>query len=140
MATNSLGGFNFISLETELRGGTPPVLQLEAAPVQRAGVDDTGIITKGKKGKPFRMRSVVDVADISAGNALAASYQTALRTGAWVLVFQGINYSTTFATRYFVLSVEQTTVRRLSTSVGGLTPGGLAVVGAVWTLQPVSYP
>jgi len=138
---DSLGIFNFISLEAMDRGGVPLVPQLVSSTVQRPGVSGTGIITQGSKARSFQMRSSRDVGSISLGNALAVSYQVTARTEAWILVFQGINYATTYNTKYFVLNVDQISVRRLTGSAGGVMGGGAgALVSAVWTLQPVAVP
>lgn len=138
---DSLGTFNFILLEAMERGGVPLVPQLVASTVQRPGVDGTGIITQGSKARSFQMRSIRDVGSIALGNALAVSYQTTARTEAWVLVFQGIDYAVTYNTKYFVLNVDQITVRRMTGSAGGVMGGGAgALVQAVWTLQPIAVP
>lgn len=140
MAINSLGSFDFIRLECGARGASPPVCQQQMIPMQRPGVDGTVLIQTGSKGSPFRIQTVRDVGSIALGNALAVNYQTASRDSALVLVFQGINYSTTYATRYFVLNVEQPQVLRLTGSVGGVMGAGAgALVVAVWTLIPVAY-
>jgi hypothetical protein len=140
MAVNSLGDFTFITLEADQRGGAPAVPQLQVSIVQRPGVDGNAVIQQGIKADLIQMRSARDVASIAAGNALAVQYQQSNRDEPWILIFQGINYSTTYSTRYFVVNVGQIAVTRLARARGGVMGTGAgAMVRAVWTLQPVAF-
>jgi hypothetical protein len=140
MAVNSLGDFDFIKLESDQRGGAPAVPQLQVSIVQRPGVDGNAVIQQGIKADLIQMRSVRDVASVAAGNEVGVQYQQANRDAPWVLVFQGINYSTTYSVRYFVKNVAQIAVTRLARARGGVMGTGAgALVTAVWTLQPVAY-
>lgn len=141
MALNSIGSFDFISLEAGQRGGAPDIPQLQAVPVQRAGVDGTGIMTFGSKGMPEQIMSVRDVASVALGNDLVVAYRLADRSEAVELVFQGVNYFTEYGVKYFILRVDQPTVKRVTGSVGGVMGGGAgALVTAVWTVIAVKVP
>lgn len=141
MAVNSLGIFDFIKLEVDgQRGGAPPIPQMQLVPMQRPGTDGTIFTETGIKGEMFTVRTVRDVANIAVGNALGVYYQLADRSSAWVLVFQGIDYSATYNVRYVVQRVNQISVVRLTGSKGGVMGGGAgALVTATWTLMPVAY-
>lgn len=139
MADNSLGSFDFITLTSSAPDGAPLVMQNEIATVQRPGVDGTAFIKTGLKGKPFQMRSFVDVDTFANAVTGANLYQSVARDEAYVLVWCGINYSTTFNTRYFVIDVSPPKVRRCNSAVGGLVSNPQAVIEAIWTLVPVHY-
>jgi len=138
-ASNSLGSFEFITLTSSAPDGAPLVMQNEISPVQRPGVDGTAFIKTGLKGKPFQMRSFVDVDTFANAVALGVSYQTLARNEAYELVWCDVNYSTACSTRYFVLDVSPPKVRRCNSAVGGLVSNPAAVVEAIWTLIPVHY-
>ena len=138
MANNSLGSFDFISLLSSEPGGMPLVIQEQVALVQRPGVAGTGFIKLGVKGRPFQMRSRVDVDTFANATALGVAYQSANKNSALVVTWAGINFFTAYDNKYFIVDVEQIQVLRMSVTRGGLVgSGAAAVVTAVWTLCPV---
>ncbi len=140
MAVNSLGTFDFISLQG-MNGEAPDIPQLTAQPVQRPGLDGSGIITLGTKGMPQQLRTVREVASIAAANDLGVAYKRADRSAALEIVFQGINYFDEYNVKYFVLHVDQPIIKRIRGSIGGVMGSGAgAIVTAVWTVLPVLIP
>ena len=95
------------------------------------------MIQTGKKGDPFQLASIVDVANWATAEALRISYTGLKNIGPQRVAVGGFDYYITVGNQYFVLDVKSS-CRRVSATSGGLVGGGaLAVVEAVWTLCPV---
>ena len=137
MAIHSIGPFNFITLDGGGPGGPPQIARERSMLVQRPGVNGTGVIQLGTKGRPFQMRSVVDTTSVAAGHDLQALYAAACNDALYAIISNGVNYATAYNTWYVVLDVEPLGVRRIGASVGGLSVPSFAVVLAGWTLLPV---
>jgi hypothetical protein len=137
MATYSLGSFTFINLEgIDTPRGAPETVRQASAIIQRPGVNGTGFITTGKKGRPFRMRSLVDVTSVANAQTLIVSYEAAVNAASLVLIHASTNYALTpVFNKYWVLDV-QSGWRAAGASVGGLN-AGLFIVEANWVLIPV---
>ncbi len=138
MTTYSVGSFNFISLSgVDTPNGAPETVRQVAAPIQRPGVAGTGFIQLGIKAtRPFRMRSFVDVADVSTAQTLIKSYENAINVELLKIVHANTDYSATpVFNQYWPMDV-QAGWRRVAAAVGGLA-GGVIVVEAFWTFLPV---
>lgn len=139
MASNSLDSFNFIRLHAlGVRGGCPPVMQLQMDIIQRPGVDGTAFIGLGSKGSPFQAQTKVDVATFADAIDLGIAYQQMARDQAYRLWWCGADFDLA-GTRYFVIGVEPPTVLACRSGAGGLVSNPQATVEAVWTLVPVEY-
>lgn len=138
----SLGQFDFITLENLAaggRGGAPELPQTLLEIVQRAGVNGTAYINLAKKGMPFQVRSLVDVASEDDAQTLIAAYYDAVGGDKLPLVWRDNNYYTNHQVMFEVLRVEAPRMQVMGTIVGGLNvaPGDVGVVvEAIWTLNP----
>lgn len=138
MAVHSIGAFNFITLDGTAGPGAPPQIAREQSMLtQRPGVDGTGILQLGSKGRPFQMVSVVDATSVAAGHTLQSLYAAICNDALYTVIANDVNYATAYNTQYVVLDVEPLGVRRVGAAVGGLSSPSLAVVAALWTLLPV---
>ena len=138
----SLGTFDFITLENLAaggRGGAPELPQTLLEIVQRAGVDGTAYINMAKKGMPFQVRSLVDVASESDAQTLIAAYYDAVGGDKLPLVWRDNDYYANHQVLFQVLRVEAPRMQVVQNVVGGLNipPGESGiVVEAIWTLNP----
>jgi hypothetical protein len=137
MSTHSLGAFTFFNLEnTAVRGGAPETVRRTATPIQRPGTNGTGFVTTGIKGRPFQMRSVVDVTTQAGAVVLIKNYELAVNKELVVMIHAGADYSATpVFCQYWIMEVTAGW-RRVSCATGGLN-GGNYFVEAFWTLIPV---
>lgn len=139
MATNSIGAFNFISLQQpDGNGAVPELLRQDLKVIQRPGVDGTGIKRQGVKGEPFQLQSVVDMPTRAEAEDLRFLY-IALQQGEQKadLVLNDIDYASFHGVRFVVQRVEKVFIQRMSAAVGGLSSPSNYVVRATWTLIPV---
>lgn len=139
MAANSIGVFSFISLgKPGEPGSVPDLLQTEKKIIQRPGVNGTGIKHLGVKGQPFQLESLVDMPTRADAENLRFLYY-ALQSDQTKadLVLNGIDYGSFHNVRFVVLAVENTSIRRMTAAVGGLSNPSNFVVQAFWTLIPV---
>lgn len=137
----SLGTFDFIVLENLAggRGGAPELTQRHLDIVQRPGVQGTGFIDLARKGTPFQMRSLVDVASEADAQALVENYYLAVGGDKLEIVWRDNNYYSDHGIMFEVLRVEAPRSQIMTTIIGGLnvTNGGTGViVEAIWTLCP----
>jgi hypothetical protein len=135
MATYSLGEFTFINFESLQRGG-PEIVRETSVPIQRPGVAGTGFIQTGVKGRPFQMRSIVDVVTRADAIALTALYEQALSKELLRIIHADADYSATPIFNLYWPWDVQHSWRKVSSAVGGLN-GGTHIVEAIWTLIPV---
>lgn len=137
---NSLGDFLFVSFHHPQDHGAPPLLPAQQGEiVQRPGADGTSVLRLGVKSEPFQMRSMVDVLSFYDANILMGLYMASQNTGAYRLIWGGVDYTFNFGALFIPLRVEPIRIRRVSAATGGLTLGATAIVEALWTLQSV-YP
>lgn len=139
MAANQLGEFEFVAFHHPQDHGAPPLLALRQGElVQRAGVDGSYVQRLGVKGRPFQMRSGVDVLSLSAGTDLLRDYMESASSDPLDLIWASVDYFSRYRTRYIVLDVEPGRVRKVTGAAGGLLAGaGTAWVDALWTLVPI---
>lgn len=103
----------------------------------RPGVDGEAIFKLGKRGKPFRLFSRVDMPSLVDANIEVNSYQTLIDQGPQPVVWH--NVSTVGGYGFVVLDVNPVRIHALATSVGGLNSPSLAWLEAAWTLLPHQY-
>lgn len=130
---NAIGEFYFLRLE-----GVPITLRREGVPVVRPGVDGVAFYRTGYRGRPFQLRSTVDVWNGADGALALANYQAAILSAPLPLVY-GNQFFDEFGCRYVVMDVEPVELREVLGAVGGLNPPSTAIVSAVWTLFPVAF-
>lgn len=132
---NSLGSFTFRTLDTGgARAAAPELFHQRVAVIQRPGEAGSILRLLGIKGRPFQMRSFVDVANIATAVALHTSYQAAPGSGLLNLVWRDIDYDTV-GVRFHVLEVRMSSLVPLRVSTSGAAAG----LECAWTLLPESY-
>jgi len=129
VAANRLGSEDFIRIS-----GGVDVPGERTQEISRPRVDGVALRKVGKRGRPFSMRSVVDV--LTAGATADAADAYAKMMGTIVSLYDGLgNQWTELAVRDVVVD----TPRRMRNGVGGVN-GGSYIVRATWTLQATSFP
>lgn len=138
IATNSLGDFTFVRINSVGDRAAPPVaLQREAKIVERTNVAGSGVVLGAIKGEMFQMESFVDVDTIDEAHDLAKSYREAIGTGPHDIVFQGRSWAAKEETEFVVIKVTGIRVRSLGPAAGGLSTSKGAGLWAVWDLVAV---
>lgn len=137
MSTHSLGTFYFIRMDADGQpNGCPPILQKQTAIVTRPGVPGTGVIDMATRGKPFQMRTIVDLSTQLAAEQMRDSYRQQICQDKLNIVRAGIDYGSVFQTEYVVLDVQQAALTRHANAVGGIN-GGNWLLLCNWVLLPV---
>lgn len=137
MSVNSLGPFTFIRMDAVGRPhGMPPLLKTGTALAQRPGVPGTGVIDLARRGNPFPLATVVDVATNAAGENLRRLYSEAIATDALALVRAGYNYSELHGVKYIITDLQDDAVQPTLNAIGGLNNGRFLVI-ATFVLLPV---
>lgn len=139
MSTNSLGDFEFVTFHHPEDHGAPPLLPARMGQViQRAGADGSTVLQLGRKGRPFPMRSGVDVATFAEANDLLRDYMDAANEKPLGLIWGGANFGTAYGVQYIPVDVQPIRIRRISGVVGGLSgQPNCFWLEALWTLLPV---
>lgn len=138
MARNQLGDFWFISLHSGDAAGPPDLPGTQVEIIQRPGYPGSAVIDLADKGKPFQMRSFVDVPTMDHGILLAKNYKAYQGKGPYGMWWCGVNYLAEFSVVFVPLEVNVTRIKATRVAVGGLYPPSLAVVECMWTLLPMA--
>lgn len=127
----SIGGYSFITLEGGLNPGSGE--QLEE--ITRPGVDGVAYRRIGRRGVPFRMQSLADVANAANAHSLILNYK-ALQGGLVTLVDEtGQSWF-----NVMVLRVQCSQPKYVTGMSGGLTGGQTGyLVSADWLLQMTEF-
>lgn len=128
VTTNSIGNFSFIAL---LGDPMPPREQLEVA--ARAAVEGVTVTRTGKRGVPFRLRSMVDQESYTAARATYLQYVDLIRDNPQSLIQGGID-STSQQYKVQVLDVRAVRIGPLKSPVGGLNSPSLGWLECDWDL------
>lgn len=139
MSLYSLGDFSFVTFHNVAdMAGPPQIVQGEVETVERKGVDGTGILRTGSRGKPFQMRSGVDGPTRAGADQTQDLYAQMIGKKRYDMVWADISYTDTHSTKYVVLDVQTIKIKRLSVKTGGLDLNLSGFwVEAIWTLLPV---
>lgn len=134
---NSIGEFDFHALAGKI---VPPSPRLEL--IQRPGIPGSAVRNLGYSSGPFKLRSLVDVADVAAGEVLLADYLLA-KGEQLVLVKDGVDFSDPLQAGeigswwVIVLDVQVEDLHAVMASVGGLSSPSGAVLICEWDLVAV---
>jgi len=134
---NKIGNYSFVELGAVggQRGGPPHLVQQITEIEERPGTDGISVLLTGRKGRPFQMRSGVDVDDLESAHIALRDYHDA--PGQLVhVVWNDIHFTAVHSTQYAVLAVEGIEFRRLSAASGGISTSKQYWVSAFWTLVP----
>lgn len=127
MSTFSIGSFNFIDM-SEFPPSTRESVEVET----RAGVNGHSLWLTGKRGMPFSVRTIVDVATVTAGGLLMAQYEAVVGSQATV-VYAGVPFNKTFD----VLNVAPVENRKILLGIGGVSGTSGALLVADWSLVAI---
>lgn len=134
MPLYQLGSEVFLSMHrTDNPAGMPEVRIERSRIYQEDGLDGVSIKRVGFKGVPFQVQSIRDCSSNTVAVARVAAYQD-MAGGEFGLVWYGLNLLSEFQTTYVVLDVSQMNVKRVFSSVGGVSGTSDYVVEATWTL------
>lgn len=120
-----IGTFDFQALE-----GHPIPPTGQPLVIARPGVGGVGIWRTGVRGRPFQMRSRVDMPDLAMAEEMAGQYTTLVEQDPVVLEQDDIE----FDYKVVVLGVARIACHVLVMSVGGINPPGRAWLEAEWQL------
>lgn len=132
MATNSIGEFGFLSLI-----GHPPGIQQELELLQRPGVNGVGLWKTGFRGRPFRLRSLVDAQSKEDAREYYTLYCELIGADPVQLIYSDHD-SEDEGYRVAVLSVTPLDIRALANSAGGLNSPSLGWIECDWDLVSVA--
>lgn len=133
MKLNAIGPYQFISLASVPRGAARQVEVTE-----RPGVDGSGVVRTGRRGRPLQLASTVDVASQAVALELSLAYRELIGADPVELIWNNA-FFTAAGYAFLVLDVEAQDCRQLAASVGGLNQG-LGLLIAQWTLLPIPIP
>lgn len=134
MADSSIGEFQFVSLTGEVG---PPTEQI-GPPIVRPGVDGVGLWKTGQRGRPFRLRSAVDYADLDTARNKLSQYRALIGADPILLKQDGYDFDGEGNFKVAVLDVRATQLRKVETTAGGLNPPSNAKLVCEWTLIAIS--
>ena len=104
---------------------------------QRPGVDGTALRRLGRKGKPFPVRAVVDVPNLTAGRVAINAYQLLVGADPVGITWEGQG---SFAEAYAVaaLDLRPVDLHSVAAAVGGINPPSLALLTVDWLLLAIA--
>lgn len=138
MANPSLGDFEFIRFHRTDNPAAPPLIVREQLlTINRPGVDGTACLRTGQRSEPFQMVSGVDVLTRARLSVQYAQYANLIGRSAYTLVWQDVDFTTVYNTKYVVLDVVVIQSRYMPVQSGGLNASSTAWLDCLWTLQPV---
>jgi len=133
---NMIGNLLFLTL----LGGVERPSQQVGDLIARPGVDGLGIWRTGIRGRPFQLRSMVDVPDLAAGRMFFAAYRLLMGGALQILIQDGYNFFAAEGFNVAVLDVQLQQLKTIKTAVGGFNPPSNAKLVCEWTLVAVAIP
>ena len=134
MTTNSIGSQQFISLRGAVQRPSEQVL----GPMVRPGVDGIGLWKTGVRGRPFRLRSMVDSTDTMISRSEFVDYRALIGGDLQILIQDGYNFNIQESFKVEVLDVQLLELKEIVSSVGGLVEDSAAKLVCEWTLIAVA--
>ena len=131
---NSIGEYVFIGLH-----GNPDPPKEAVEIMERPGVDGIGVWRLGRWGKPFFMRSQVDVASMAAAAVLLGRYRDMIGQDPVSMIQDNVD-SAACGFLVVVEDVRQERCHAIENSTGGINPPSLAWLEAGWRLRAVAIP
>ena len=138
MSNPSLGDYEFVVFHrSDAIAAGPLVIREQLLPINRLGVDGTAVLRTGQRSDPFQMRSGVDILTAARVTQQMQMYLDMIGRKAYELVWQSVDYSSAYNTKYIVLDVSQIASRYMPIQSGGLNASSQFWLECLWTLQPV---
>lgn len=138
----SLDSFEFINMHVAGNPAAPPPYpQRSNQLITRPGVDGHAFVFTGVKAPgPFPLRTFVDVATEDDAATLVNLYKTLVCTGAYNIIWKGVNYEQDHLTLFVVNQVDAVRVKKVAAAAGGFVGGWCVAVECLWTLTPIPKP
>lgn len=134
MPYDSIGQYEFLALHGNPEG---PREMLEV--LSRAGVDGLAFWRTGVRGRPFTLRSSVDLVSLAEAHYCFSLYQQLVGENIVPLVWGGIAF-TGYGWQVKVLDVRLVSARAVIGVVGGMSPPSYGWLVADWELVAVQQP
>ncbi len=131
---NSIGGHEFLAI----LGNIVPTRERLLPPVQRPGVDGTGIRKAGNKGSLFTLISQVDSATIDSARAKAELYLEQIDADPVVLIISDYNFSTQDNWKVKVYDVRVRRIHGIVQATGGINDPSGAFLECEWNLMAIA--
>lgn len=131
---NSIGEHEFLAI---LGSVLPPREQL-LAPVQRPGVDGTGVRKAGSKGTLFTLISQVDSATITTARAKAELYLAQIDADPVTLIISDHNFNTSDNWKVKVYDVRVRRIHSVVQATGGINDPSDAFLECEWNLMAIA--
>lgn len=130
----SLGNFTFLTLaRTDNTAGPPDFPRERLEVVERPGINGTGLILLGVKGRPFSVRGVVPVTSRPVGLDLVAAYHASITGDILTLIWADENITVEYGIGFQIVDVLEANVQGLAASSNGAG----ALVTVTLSLLPV---
>lgn len=131
----SLGGFSFIDLaHANGRSGPPELPRERVEVIERPGLNGTGLLLLGAKGRPFPVRTLAGVTSRSAGLELIELYNSFVGADPLSLIWADESYTVNHGVAFQIVDVLRAEVIQIGASSAGYP----FLVAAVLTLLPVT--
>lgn len=129
---SSIGSYDFDLMET------PPTLPAERV-ITRTRPGTNGVVVQqiGAWSDPWSFETTRYVDTLANAHGLSKAYQELPLGNALIVVWNGVDYFTTYGVKCFVVSVRPLEVRVCGRATGTIVSNPGAVVRAAWNLQPV---
>lgn len=131
---NSIGQHAFLALV----GNVIPLREQLLPPVQRAGVDGTGIRKAGTRGTLFVLVSQVDSATIGTARAKAELYKALIDSDPVVLIQSDYNFNTQENWKAKVWDVRVRELHGVVQATGGINSPSGAFLECEWSLMAIA--
>jgi len=133
---NYIGTLRFISLTGSVER---PSEQIDR-PIVRPGVDGVGLWKTGVRGRPFRLRSMVDQPNLASARFTFKAYRALIGGGLQDLIQQNYHFMGAEGFWVAVVDVRLLELKQIATAVGGINPPSGAKLVAEWDLIAVARP
>ena len=130
---DAIGPHQFIGLH----GHCDPPKQQIAPPMVRPGIDGVGLRRTGIRGRPSRLRSVVDAGNLADARAKYKAYRELIGATPVQLVQHDCDYQVE-GWQVAVLDVRRVRMQKAMTPCGGLNPPSLAKLICEWDVIAVA--
>jgi hypothetical protein len=139
LPTFQLGDYTFLTFARFDNPAAPPALcSPQVRAIDREGVNGTGLMRTGERGKPFQYRSTSDYSTMAKAQSAQQGYDDMIGRKRFTLIWADVNYRDQHGCQYLVTDVSVTQIKRLSAMTGGFVTQGYGfLVEALWTLIAV---
>lgn len=131
---NSIGEHEFLAI----LGSIVPTRERLLPPVQRPGVDGTGIRKAGSKGTLFTLISQVDSATITSARAKAELYLAQIDADPVVLIISDHNFDTQDNWKVKVFDVRIRRIHGVVQATGGINDPSGSFLECEWSLMAIA--